>query len=293
MMRVTETGPASQVDTVAGSERTSSAADLGLLTAAATALVLGVALVSAALHSALALLVVIAVVQAVLAVSWVYGTAMPGRIGALVIAALTSGAADTTASIWPQGRLGTLLAVLGLAVPVMFVHQLARGAARVQLVSSLSAIALLVLCEVSLAALLQVRHEFGTDLGGRVATAVVGAAAAALLVGALVDSTFVGPRFDPAVARGMLGLLGAIGIGAAVAYLALRDDSAFAEGRGAFLGAAVGALAGLLAVATAFVQHTTTPAAGPARFLPPVFAVVIPLCILSPAGFLLCLAIRA
>ncbi|MEO9139818.1 MAG: hypothetical protein ABI345_12205 [Jatrophihabitans sp.] len=290
---MTETGPAPQVDTVARPEQASSAADLGLPTAAATALVVGAALVLAALHGALTLLIVIGVVQAGLALCWVYGTGMPGRIGALVIAALASGAADTTVSIWPQGRLGTLLAVLGLAVPVMFVHQLARGAARVQLVSSLSAVALLVLSEVSLAALLQVRHEFGTDLGGRVAAALAGAAAAALLVGALVDSTFVGPRFDPAVARGILGLVASIGIGAAVAHLLLRDDSAFTEGRGVFLGAAVGALAGLLAVATAFVQHTTTSGAGRARLLPPVFAVVLPLCVLSPAGFLLCLAIRA
>ncbi len=102
--------------------------------------------------------------------------------------------------MWPHGRLGTLLAVLGLALPVMFVHQLARGAARVQVVSSLSAVAVLVLAEVSLPALLQLRHEFGAGaLGGRVVATAVAAVAGALVVGCLVDLVMPAPRFDPAV----------------------------------------------------------------------------------------------
>ena len=46
-----------------------------------------------------------------------------------MIAGLAAAASDVAVSVWPHGRLGTLLPVFGLAVPAMFVHQLARGAA--------------------------------------------------------------------------------------------------------------------------------------------------------------------
>src|SRR5581483_2817708 len=140
------------------------------------------------------------------------------------IAALAAVASDVTVSVWPHGRLGTLLAVLGLAMPVMFVHQLMRGAARIQVVSSLSAVAVLVLAEVSMAALLQLRHEFGTALGGRVACAAVAALAGALVIGCLVDLIFAAPRFDSAVPRGLPGLLAAAGLGGAVGYLLLHGQ---------------------------------------------------------------------
>lgn len=265
-----------------------------LLGGAAAALVFGFGLAYSGHLSALALLVAVAVTQAAVAFAWVLGTSMPGRRGGILLAALAAGGADATASVWPHGRLGVLLAVLGLAVPVMFVHQLSRGAARVQLVSSLSAVAVLVLAEVSLAALLQLRHEFpDPELGGRVVATVVGAAAAALVVGALLDTVVAAPRFDPEVPRGLLGLVGSAAVGGCVGYLILQDETDFADGRGVFLGAAAGALAGLLAVAAAFVQHTTpAPGSAVARMLRPVFAALLPLCILAPAGFLLCLAIR-
>jgi hypothetical protein len=197
--------------------------------------------------------------------------------------------------VWPHGRLGTLLAVLGLAVPAMFVHQLARGAARVQVVSSLSAVALLVFAEVSLPAILQLRHEFGAGAaGGRVAATAVAALAGALVIGCLVDILLPAPRFDPAVARGLLGLIASAGLGGSIGYLMLRDQFEFSGGRSSFVGAALGALAGLLAVATAFVLHTTPePARAIGRWLRPVLAAVLPIAVVAPVAFLLCLAIRA
>ena len=48
---------------------------------------------------------------------------------------------EPTVHLNPHGRFGALLAVAGLAVPLMFVHQLSRGAARVRVVESLSGIA--------------------------------------------------------------------------------------------------------------------------------------------------------
>jgi hypothetical protein len=269
--------------------------ELSLVTMVAAALVVGLALVLTARAGATALLVAVAGVQAVLAVTWVFGTGMPGRKGALVIAVLAAGGADVAASVWPHGKLGTLLAVLGLAVPTMFIHQLTRGAARVQVVSSMAAVAFLVLAEVSLPALLQLRHEFGaSDLGGRVTAAAAAALAGALVIGGLVDMLFPAPRFDPAVPRGLLALIASAGLGGSLGYLMLRQQTGFVDGRSAFIGGALGALAGLLAVGAAFVLHSTPEPPGAAGHrLRPVLSAVLPIVLLAPVAFLLCLAIRS
>lgn len=269
--------------------------DLGLVTTLLVAAGLAVVLALAARASATALLVGIAGVQALLGLAWVFGTQVPGRKGAVVLAAMAAGGADVAASVWPHGKLGPMLAVLGLAVPVMFVHQLTRGAARVQVVSSMSAVALLVLAEVAAAAALQLRHEFGPGaLGGRVAAAALAAVAGAVVVGCLVDLVLPVPRFDPAVPRGLLGLVAAAALGGAVGYLLLRGQADFLGGRSAFVGAALGALAGFVAIAGSFVLHSTVPPHGAVgRRLRPVLSAVLPLAVLAPVAFLLCLAIRS
>lgn len=270
-------------------------ADVALVGTFAVAVVVGVGLAVTARVSALALLAAIAVVQALLGFAWVFATSLPGRKGALVLAAMAAVAADVTVSVWPHGRLGTLLAVLGLSLPVMFVHQLVRGAARVQVVSSMSAVAVLAAGEIALPALLQLRHEFGPGvLGGRVAAAAAASLAGALVVGCLVDMLLPAPRFDPAVPRGLPALVVSAALGGALGYLMLHDQVEFAHSRSIFLGAALGALAGLLAVAAAFVLFSTSgPATALGRRLRPVLAAVLPLAVLAPPAFLLCLAIRS
>ena len=292
MAAVTETTPAPATEDAAAA---SDVAPQGLVTTLAAALVLGAGVTVAARAGATPLLVAVAVVQLVLALSWVIGTQVPGRKGAVALAALAAGGADVAVSVWPHDKLGPLLAVLGLAVPVMFVHQLTRGAARVQVVSSMSAVAVLVVGEVALPALLQLRHEFGGgELGGRVAAAVAAAIGAAIVVGCLVDLLLPAPRFDPEVPRGLLGLIAAAGLGASVGYLLLHDQTDFVGGRSAFIGAALGALAGLIAIATAFVLHSTEPpTSGAGRRLRPLLGAVAPLAVLAPIAFLLCLAIRS
>jgi hypothetical protein len=268
-------------------------AELSLLTTLIAALIVGGGLVASARASAIALLVAVAVVQTLFASAWVFGTTMPGRRGALIIAVMASAAADAVTSIWPDSRLGPLLVVLGLTAPAMFVHQLMRGAARVQVVSSLAAVAMLVLCEVSLAALLQLRHEFGTEVGGKVASTVTAAVGGALVIGCLVDLLLPAPRFDAAVPRGLLGLVAAAGLGGSLGYLMLKDVGQFGGGRGMFTGAALGALAGLLAIAAAFVLHTTPDPPTPiGHRLRPTIGALLPIAVIAPAAFLLCLAIR-
>jgi hypothetical protein len=259
------------------------------------AAVVGVGLAVAARTNALALLIAVAVTQALLAAGWVFCSRMPGRKGALVLAALAAAGADVSVSIWPHGKLGTLLAVLGLAVPLLFIHQLMRGAARSRIVQSLSGIALLVLAEVALAALLQLRHEFGGQTGGQVVAGVVAAAAGALVVGYLVDLIAPLPRFDPDVPRGLLGVVASAGLGGSLGYLLLQSDrlGTFASGRGAFIGASLGALVGLLAVAVAFAERELPVRAdGAGQRWRPFVGVLVPISVLAPVAFLLCLAIR-
>jgi hypothetical protein len=264
----------------------------GFLAAAAVA---GLALALTARAGALALLVAVAALQALLAASWVYAGRLPGRKGALLLAAAASAAADVAVSVWPHGKLGALLPVLALAVPLLFVHQLARGAARSRVVASLGSISLLVLAVICLPALLQLRHEFGGALGGHVVSGVAAAAAGGLVVACLVDLIAPMPRFDPDVPRGLLGVLAAAGLGGSLGYLLLQSSqyTAFIDGRGAFIGGSLGALVALLGVGIAFVQRELPVRAGPAGRLRPVLAALAPLCFVAPIAFLLCLAIRA
>lgn len=283
-------------DRAATSEVDESRADTGSRVAGlVVAIVFGGGLTAAARSGGVALLVAVAVVQAVLIVSWAVSVALPGARGSIAVAAAAAGASDFAVSYWPHGRLGTLLPVLGLAVPVMFAHQLARGAARVKLVASLSGVALIVTAVVALPALVQLRHEFApASLGDHVAAAVAGAAAAGLVAGHLVDMVVPAPRFDPAVPRGALALLAAAVVGGSVSYLILRSEAEFVDGRAAFVGLASGVLAGLFAIAGSFVVHGLPPRATAwAPRLRPVVAVLLSLCILAPEAFLLCLAIRA
>jgi hypothetical protein len=258
-------------------------------------LLAGALLIASARIGAAALLAGVAVIQAVLILAWVFGIGLPGRNGALLIAGLAAAGADVTVSLWPAGRLGTLLIVFALAVPVMFVHQLMRGAARARIVESLGGIALLVVAVVALPALVQLRHEFnGPTLGGRVVAGVVAAAAGALVVGYLVDLMVAAPRFDPAVSRGLLAVVASAGLGGSVGHLMLRSDAEFLGGRGAFTGAALGGLIAFFAVGAAFIERTApAPQTKLGRRMRPALNALFPLSILAPAAFLLCLAIRA
>jgi hypothetical protein len=195
---------------------------------------------------------------------------------------------------WPHSRLGTLLPVIGLAIPVLFVHQLSRGVARVRLVESLAAVSFAVVAVVSLAAYVQLRHEFaGSGTATDAATAATGAAAAAIVAGLLVDMVIAAPRFDPEVPRGLLGLVASAAVGGCVGYLVLKDELSFQHGRAAFVGIACGALAGLFSVAGSFAVRGM-PALRSAWAIPlrQLLAVQLALCVVAPCAFLVCLAIR-
>lgn len=268
---------------------------LNLLGSLVIAVVVAGGLAAAGRGGALALLVAVAVAQAIAGLSWTFGTALPGRNGALIILTAAAAASDVCVSVWPHSRLGTLLAVCGLAIPALFLHQLARSAARVRVADSLGAIAFGVLLVVALPAFVQLRHEFSsTASGGKVVAGVVAAAGSALVVGYLVDMVMPAPRFDPSVPRGLLAVIASAGIGGSIGQLTLHHGTGFLNGRGAFVGAATGAIVAFLAVAVAFVERSTPDAVSRGgRLARAALSAVVPIALLAPVAFLLCLAVRA
>jgi hypothetical protein len=242
-----------------------------------------------------AFIAAVAFIQAALVLSWVLGIGLPGRIGAVLIALAAAGAADAVLGRWHEHGYQPVVAVLGLAIPVMFVHQLTRGVVRARVVESLSDIALLVLAVSAIAGLIVLRYQ--SD-GERTVLAVVGATTLALVLAQLTDLVFPVLRFDPLVERGLPAVvLGVVG-GAVVGQLALHTIVDFAGARAAFAGAAVAAVACLLAVGASFVgaHSTLSPSAvgdgevpvwaGVAR-LRPVASALIVVALASPAGYVL------
>ena len=259
----------------------------------AVALLSGAAITVAARSGAVALVCVIGLLQVLFAVAWVYGTSLHGRRGALIIGVGAAAASDAVVSVFANSQLGDLVAVFGLAVPAMFIHQLMRGAARVRVIESLSGVATLVVCSVAVASLIQLRHEFAAPIGGRVVSAVAVVAVAAMLAAAFMDMIVALPRFDEDVPRGLLAILAAAVVGAALGQLMLTSANGFAAGRGAFAGASLGAVVALLAVAAAFVEQSTPLPPSPSRRLRPVLVALLPLLLVAPVGFLICLSLRS
>jgi len=256
-------------------------------------------LVSGAAVGAVWLLIATALLQAGLILTWAFGTGMPGRNGALIIGAGAAIGADVAVSVYPHRGLAPLLIVLGLAVPVMFVHQLARGVVRTRTTESLSKVALLVVAVTGAAAFPQLRHEFD---GAKLATAATVTVCAAVLVAHIGDRLWSHPRFDPAVSRGLFGVVAGTIVGGACGLLLLKGVDGFGLTRAVWVGPVMAAVAALLSVGAGFVVHglpETHPAdpttdAGPYHegdpSLLPVVSVLLPLALSAPAAYLLCIA---
>ena len=258
---------------------------------AVVAILAGALLAICAHLGALALLIAVAVVQGALIGAWILGTGLPGRIGAAIMAAMAAAAADTVVSVWPHGQLGELLPVLGLMLPAAFVHQLTRGVVRNRVVESLSDISVLIVAVVALAALIQLRHEALPPL---TAYAVTLAVAAALTVGHFVDLLLPAPRFDADVRRGLPAVVAGALVSALVIQLELGSELDFSGGRALFLGAAIGVIVALFAVGSGFIQVASSlPRTGRAVRLQPVFGTLLPIALVAPVAYLLCLAIHA
>lgn len=243
-----------------------------------------------------ALLVAVALVQAVLIPSWVLGAGLPGRIGGLILGALAAAGADAATMHWHDSGYSPVLGVLGVAIPLMFVHQLTRGVVRTRVVESMAGITVLVIAVASLSGLLVLRRQ---GSGATITLALCGAIGVGLVVNHLTDSVLPAPRFDPALDRGLPGVVAGVLAGALIGLLALRNDLDFSGGRSAFCGAAVAAVACLLSIAASFAESRTVPPADavpassphevPPRLarLRPAASVALALSLTTPAGYVL------
>ncbi len=238
----------SSVTPVTPRPRTTVGGALQIQLAVLTALAGGVLAAGSYLGHA-GLLVTIALVQALLIGSWVVGSAVPGRIGALVLGGLASAAADAATTHWHDSGYSPVLGVLGLAIPLMFIHQLCRGVVRTRVVESLADITVMLVGVIALAGLIVLRRQSNGDI---LTPAVLGAIAAGLVAAHLTDAVYPAPRFDPAVDRGLPAVVVGVLVGAVVGLLGLRRVIDFAGGRGAFVGAAIAAVACLLSICAAF-----------------------------------------
>lgn|GEM_PF-1608629 len=277
-------------DQAAPSERRPSAAAAGALQiqlAVLTALTGGV-LAAGSYLGTVPLLVAVAAVQLLLTLSWLFGTAVPGLRGGLVLALLAAGGADAATMHWPHSGYSPVLGVLGLAVPLMFAHQLSRGVVRTRVVESLADITVLLVAVVALAGLLVLRRQGNGDI---LTPAVLGAITAGLVAAHFTDAVYPVPRFDPAVDRGLPAVVVGVLAGALVGLLGLRRVIEFSGGRGAFVGAAIAAVACLLSIGAAFsgVRASTLPAVpvGRAVRLRPVAAVLMTVALSTPAAYVL------
>jgi hypothetical protein len=276
--------------TPAQQPRAAATGTLQIQLAVLTALAGGV-LAAGSYLGTVALLVAVCAVQLALSVSWLFGTAVPGRIGGLVLAVLAAGGADAATLHWPDSGYSPVLGVLGMAVPLLFVHQLTRGVVRTRVVESLADISVLLVALVALAGLIVLRQQGDGDV---LTPAVLGAITAGLVAGHFTDAVLPAPRFDPEVDRGLPAVVVGVLVGGAVGLLSLRRVLDLAGGRGAFVGAAIAAVACLLSIGAAFsgVHTSLAPAgtAGPdgwAVRLRPVAAVLMTVALSTPAGYVL------
>jgi hypothetical protein len=259
------------------------------LITAALVLVVGLPLAWLARVGSGPLLAGVAVAQAILAVAWMLRPGVSGWLGGMVVGVAAAAAADLVIAAWPRGQLSSLLAVLGLSVTAMFVHQLTRGVMRTRVTSSLSDVAVLVVAVVALPALVALRHETG---GQAMATAVVLAMTAAICASHVIDAVWPVPRLDVSVAYGLLAVLVGTVVAAVVGYLRLHSTVEFSVGRSILVGAAVGVVTTMTSIGVGYLVHRTEPAGWAAASTRLVVAATLPFAIAAPVAYLLCLAVR-
>jgi len=201
----------------------------------------------------------VALVQALLVPAWVLGTDRPGRIGGIVLGLAAAGAADAALVLHDRTSPAALLAVLGLALPAMLVHQLTRGVVRVRVTESLAGVALGGTAVVALSTLVALARAVD---GPRLVTAVALAAGAGLVAARLADATAPVPRIADGLPYGLLAVVLAAAAGAAAGLLAAGGRLDPAAGAG--VGALVAAVVALVSVGVGFVAATPpATAAGP------------------------------
>lgn len=228
-----------------------------------------------------ALVAVVAGLQALLVAGW--ALEQPELIGPMVIAGAASIASDVLLTVRDRATLASVLGVFGLSVLALIAHQLVRRPIRTRVAESMAGLAALVVIAGALGALIVVRR--GTS-GEDLLAATVLATGIALVIGHLVDAVVPAPRFADDVPCGLPALLLGAVAGAATAIWRLRDVASVGTVAAGFLGAALGLVAGLVAVGTAFIDPDIR-----TRWAAPYLRVVLPVALAAPVAYVLSRAV--
>jgi hypothetical protein len=265
----------------------------GHVVPAVLALVVGVVAVFAPRYGHdLGWLATVVALQALLIWAFVLGTAIPGRIGGLLLSAGAAATADGLLLADKSTSLAPMLTVYGLLFPVLFLHQLARGVVRARVTESLAGVAAGAVAAAALAPLLELRQ-----VSPPVASAALLAGAAGLLGGRVLDLLSPGEAFGEGVFHGLVGVVGATVAGGVAAIARLRHypghgDPAVSTLGAGLLGAGIGVTVGLVAVGAAYVAVTAHPRRTPfASLTLPVLKVLLPLAATTPVAYLLGLVV--
>lgn len=257
----------------------------GNLGAAVLAAALTVALVLPILAGRVGFTAALAVVQVLLVYSWVMGTAMPGRIGALLLGTGTALACDLLVFQRPNEGLGPITYVYAGTFVLAIVHQLCRGVVRVRVAESVAHVCSLSAGVAALTGYLAMQNAVGSTL----LSVGVSATGLALVAGLLVDTVLPLPKFDTGVEHGLVGVIVSVAVGAGVGWLRVSQSTLSVEPRiGAVLGGALGLLAALVGVAIAYVCESAEPRRAPFGGLTlPYLRAVLPFALTAPVAFVL------
>ena len=227
-------------------------------------------------------LVAVGVLQLALVAAWVVATGIRGFVGSLGLGVTAAAGADVAMLLPDRPELDALLAVLGLGFLAAVVHQMTRPAPRLYLVASLAGVVLLLCSVCALAVLLVVGR---IDDGPRAVVTAVLAVGAALLVGHLVDLALPRPQIAVGVPRGLVGLVLAVLAAVGVALLRREGSTVLSAVSAATYGAALGAVAALMALGASYVVVER----GQASWALPVVQAVLPLAAAAPVAYALAL----
>lgn len=230
------------------------------------------------------LLVTVAVLQIGLIAAWSPATGIRGYVGSLVIGAGTAVIADSVIAMQNEPDLAPLAAILALAFIAALLHQLSRSAPRRLATASLAGISALAVTLIAMSALLLLYRV--TD-GGQVYVAIVAATGGAVVVGHLVDMLLPIARITPAVPRGLFALLLSVGVAiAATVTLSAPEDLLDAVGA-AIVGAIVGLISALLAVAASYIAAERRQF----NWALPFLQAILPLAATAPVAYFLALQV--
>ena len=209
------------------------------LLAAATGVVAASGLISAAIIGRGTLAGAVFLLQVVLALGWLALVDAPGDAGGFALVGSAAITADIVLFEQSGVQVGDLAAIVGIALPGAFLHQLLRRRRR-DVTASLIAVVMLVVLAASAASLIGLRGGRG---GQQATVAALLGLGASILAGRTFDRFVPRPALAPGASRGFPGLIAGLVAGTTAAALYGSQNAILGAARGAAFGIVVAAVA--------------------------------------------------